>query len=373
MTGRPFCYRCMKPAVTCLCARVPRVDNRTRIWVLQHPRERRHPIGTVRLLALALARMRLDVTFLSGPRGALPEIEPGTAVLYPGADARPLESLSPEERPEQLIVLDGTWHHAHTLARDLGFLGGVPKVTLGAVDPSRYRIRREPRAECVSTVEAVVAALRVLEPETRGLDDLLGAFDAMIDDQLRFIEQRPGPRRAKRRRGVGARGVARVIAERWPDLLLAYAESAPGVGHRALVQVVAMRAATGEVFDQIVAGPPPSGQLHMGLSDRDLAQGASATELASAWRSFRKQRDIVLAWNQSTLDLLAAADLDHAGLCLKAIWANAFERAPGTLDAVVARANLSPVPAQVRGRSAVRLGQALAIAQALRARSGLGP
>ncbi|MBI3203465.1 MAG: DTW domain-containing protein [Myxococcales bacterium] len=368
MTGRPFCYRCMKPAVTCVCARLPRVDNQTRIWVLQHPRERRHPIGTVRLLALALERVRVDVTFLSGPRGPLPAIGPRAALLYPAPGARALESLSRDEQPDELIVLDGTWHHAHTLARDLGFLAVVPKVTLESIEPSRYRIRREPRGECVSTVEAVVAALRVLEPETRGLGDLLQAFDEMIDDQLGYIERRPGPRRAKRRRTDGARGVARVIADRWDDLLIAYAESAPGPGQRALVQLVGVRVASGETFDQIVAGPPPSGLFHMRLSEHDRATGASEAQLAAAWSAFRRPRDVVLAWNQSTLDLLAAASLDHGGLCLKALWANAFERGPGTLEAVVERARLTPRPAAVRGRSADRLGNAVCIAQALRAR-----
>ncbi|HHH10935.1 MAG TPA: DTW domain-containing protein, partial [Sorangium sp.] len=54
--ARPFCYRCHKPAVTCICARVKRVDNRTKIWLLQHPRERFHPIGTARIARLGLGR-----------------------------------------------------------------------------------------------------------------------------------------------------------------------------------------------------------------------------------------------------------------------------------------------------------------------------
>lgn len=368
--GRAYCYRCMKPRVTCICARVPRVDNRTSIWVLQHPRERHHPIGTARLLALGLADVRIDVTFLRGPRLAPPAVSKRTALLYPSADARELESLAPGERPTELIVLDGTWHHAHTLARDLPWLGSVPRVKLRASEPSRYRIRKEPRAECLSTVEAVVAALRVLEPDTQGLDALLAAFDSMIDDQAEFVSRRAGPRRAKRAQSGGARGLARAIMQRWDDLVLVYAETAPGPpGARALVQLAAERLGDRARFDQVVSGPVPAGLFHMKLAETDLESGVALDELRAAWRRFRRPRDLVLVWNQSTLDALRAGGLEQQGLSLKALWANAVERAPGTLESVVARAGLRARPIGVRGRAAERLGNAAAVAEALRRRA----
>lgn len=363
--GRAYCYACMKPEVTCVCARVPRVDNRTFVWLVQHPRERRHPIGTARLLELGLARFRLDVAFLRGPRLAPGALPPRTALLYPSPTARALDELTVAERPEHLVVLDGTWHHAHSLARDLEWLDELPRVKLGEVAPSRYRIRKEPRAECVSTIEAVVAALSVLEPETPGLDALLAAFDSMIDDQLAFVKRRAGPRRAKRRR-PGLRGMARALVERYDDLVIAYAETAPGSGgERALVQLAAVRARGGPPFDCVLRGPLPSGLVHMRLSPDDLEQGARSDELACAWRSFLGPRDLVVVWNQSTLDVLEASGLTERGLSLKAVWANAVERAPGTLDGVVARAGLWPERVPVRGRASERLGHALAVAEAL--------
>lgn len=374
LPGRAYCYACLKPRVTCVCARVPRIDNQTAIWLLQHPRERRHAIGTARLLALGLAKLRLDVIFLRGPRAALPRPSPRAALLYPSPDARALEELGPDERPDQLIVLDGTWHHAHALARELGWLEDLPRVTLRDTTPSRYRIRREPRAECLSTVEAVVAALAVLEPETAGLDRLLGAFDSMIDDQVEYVLRRAGPRRAKVRRASGARGVARAVTERWEDLTLVYAETAPGPpGARALVQLAALRPQSGERFDRIVRGPTPAGLFHMKLDEADLAGGDDLADVRAAWEDFRHPRALLLAWNQSTLDALGAAGLEGRGLSLKALWANAVERAPGALESVLARAGLRPVPVPVRGRAAERLGNALAVALALRERAGLAP
>jgi DTW domain-containing protein YfiP len=59
----------------------------------------------------------------------------------------------------------------------------LPHVSLTPSEPSRYRLRREPKQSYVATIEAVACALRLLEPETAGLDGLLRTFTAMIDRQ----------------------------------------------------------------------------------------------------------------------------------------------------------------------------------------------
>ena len=51
-------------------------------------------------------------------------------------------------------------------------------------------IRKEPRPNYVSTLEAVMLALQILEPETDRTGRLLAAFDAMIDTQIRCKERR---------------------------------------------------------------------------------------------------------------------------------------------------------------------------------------
>jgi len=189
---RATCYRCHKPEVTCICDQVPRVSNRTAIWLLQHVRERFHPIGTARIAELGLERYRCDVRYDAWAQAPV-DLGGRTGVLYPGPGARPLADLTRSERPRTLILLDGTWHQAHTLYRDTPWLHGLPCYRLEPTTSSRYRIRREPAADCLSTIEAVVEALRILEPQTEGLDGLLAAFDAMIDRQIRLARDRGGP------------------------------------------------------------------------------------------------------------------------------------------------------------------------------------
>jgi hypothetical protein len=182
--------------VTCVCGVIPQVVTRTGIIILQHPRERRHAVGTARIARLGLPRAEVSVAWFGRDRRptahlAVPE---GTQVLYPHPDARELTSLAPGERPSHLLVLDGTWGHAHVLRRANPWIAALPHVRLTPSRPSGYRIRREPRRECLSTIEAIVRALEVLEPETEGLDGLLDAFEAMIRVQEGFMRG-SGPQR----------------------------------------------------------------------------------------------------------------------------------------------------------------------------------
>jgi len=186
---RDHCWGCDKPRVTCVCEVVPRVVTRTGITILQHPRERRHAIGTARIARLGLPRARVEVAWFGRDRRTTRTltVPDGAAVLYPHPDARDLATLPPAERPRHLLVLDGTWRHAYVLRRDNPWIADLPHVSLTPPRPSRYRIRKEPRRECLSTIEAIVLALQAIEPDTPGLDGLLGAFDAMIREQEAYI------------------------------------------------------------------------------------------------------------------------------------------------------------------------------------------
>ncbi|HBQ11890.1 MAG TPA: DTW domain-containing protein, partial [Myxococcales bacterium] len=180
MDARPHCYACDKVASHCICARVDGVDNRTAITLVQHPRERRHPFGTARIARLGLSNFAMHVLEPDDPL----DVPRDAAVLFPDPGAPSLTELPPSRRPRHLVVIDGTWAHASQLRRNHPSLAPLSAVTLPPGPPSRYRIRREPSDEAISTIEAIVRALRVLEPETRGVDGLLDTFDAMIDDQL---------------------------------------------------------------------------------------------------------------------------------------------------------------------------------------------
>ena len=62
---RSVCARCRRPPVVCYCAVLPSLPARTRVLLLQHPRERHVAIGTARMAHLALpsSTLRMGVDF----------------------------------------------------------------------------------------------------------------------------------------------------------------------------------------------------------------------------------------------------------------------------------------------------------------------
>lgn len=186
---RPVCYRCFKPQVACVCASIERVANETGLIILQHPRERLHPLGTARIARLGFTRVRVEPCSQwmddTAPRVEVPA---RSALLYPSAGGRELSQVPPGERPRHLFILDGTWFHAKKIYDAHGWLQQLPHVHITPDAPSGYGgTRAEPKAQYVATVEAIIYALRVLEPQTRGLDGLLRSFAAMVDRQAAFI------------------------------------------------------------------------------------------------------------------------------------------------------------------------------------------
>lgn len=378
---RAVCYRCEKPEAMCLCARIPRVANRTQVLVLQHPRERRHHIGTARLARLGLDNVRVEIAWNAGlhehtPPAWLPE---DCALLYPSPDAQDLYALPEHARPKSLLVIDGTWHTARTLYRDKSWLQRVPHYRFSPVAPSRYRIRREPHRDFVSTIEAIVEALRVLEPETRGLDELLGAFDAMIDSQIEHIGRKTGTPRARKRRPELQRRIPHALIDSFERVVVAYAESSrQGLGTpRELVQVTAVALRTGAIFERMIypdTGIPNSVVLeHMRLAEHDFADAGDLARFRKDWAEFLREVDalpLLAAWNQSSLDLIGAAtgsEVSH--LSLKSAYRAVHGADARDLAAAIAKRGLSPEARPLRGRAALRLSNAVEIARYLHTRA----
>ncbi|MEZ6035944.1 MAG: DTW domain-containing protein [Planctomycetota bacterium] len=377
---RPRCLRCLRPEAMCYCATLPSVPTRTRIVVLQHPHERSHPFGTARLVGLCMPNASVHVPY-AGFTGTLEqrvEVAPDAAVLYPHPDAPDLAELPSDRHPSTLIAIDGTWAHAKRLYRENTWLHAMPHVRLSPNEPSRYRIRREPRADYVSTLEAIVEALRILEPETAGLDDLLRAFDRMIDRQVDHFTNNEHVVRRRRPRQKEQRALSPLLAD--PRLCVVYAEaSLPGddpddrdpTRPRDLLQWVAARLDGDEVFETLVrpatAMPGAHHLEHMGLDAAELAAAPSPDAARSAFAGFVGEGAPLAAWTGSTFDW-GDALLPHDGerTLLKTSYCNHAHRRAGFLEEIVAREGLDAPPVACRGRAAARLGNALAVARWLR-------
>ena len=178
--SRPQCPICQRPLSHCLCSLIPDLASRTQVLLLQHPSEAGHALNTARLVALGLKTAELRVGELFDD---LPDDGLENYLLFPGEGAVLLSTLASGSAPIRLIVPDGTWRKARKLLHLNPVIADLPRVALPEGLNSRYRVRKASQPGALSTIEAVVAALNILEGAGK-FDPLLRPFEAMIDAQI---------------------------------------------------------------------------------------------------------------------------------------------------------------------------------------------
>ena len=184
--SRAQCSRCMRPQTHCLCVLIPQLDSLTRVLLLQHPSEVSHALNTARLAALGLTHAQLRVGEVFDDLDQLIN-QPGyqARLLFPGEDTQVLTAyeLADKSLPLLLVVPDGTWRKVRKLLHLNPMLAQLPRVTLPQGAVSRYRLRKAPGPGALSTLEAIVQALEILEAPT-SFAPLLRPFEALIEGQI---------------------------------------------------------------------------------------------------------------------------------------------------------------------------------------------
>ena len=183
---RAACARCLRPQATCLCSLARPTAHRTEVLVLQHPQEQRQAKNSVALLRLSLANCevvvgeRFDADML---RTLLQRPGRDTRLLYPDVPAAPAPAAhaTDDGAPLRLVVIDATWRKSLRMLMEHPALAALPRLALAAPPPTRYRaIRAARRADQVSTLEATVHALALLEGPLFDAAPLLDAFDRFV-------------------------------------------------------------------------------------------------------------------------------------------------------------------------------------------------
>jgi len=327
--ARRTCYACFRPSVVCICAELRPVENRTRITIVQHPRERLHPLNTTRIAEGSLTNVRV----LRGNLARLTAMLEGGAIpadallLYPGPDAAALEALPADQRPREIVLLDGTWHHASTMLRDLPALANLRCVRFTPTAPSEYRIRKEPRVDYLSTIESIAHVLSLVEPETEGIESLRDSFRQLV---ARNVAARPTSRGERlRQRPRRAHAFPQELSLPPSQVALAYAEGAlvqtPKRRKQPLVAWL-LHPDSGARLRLVVrpAGPVrPRLLQELQLSPVELdREGIELRGAESELRAFLGDRTLA-AWNASTFAMLGELGAKPARqLLLKGAYCN---------------------------------------------------
>jgi DTW domain-containing protein YfiP len=218
---RATCARCLRPQATCLCALVRPTAHRTEVLVLQHPHEQRQAKNSVALLRLSLARCELLVGECFAPEALAACLQrPGrdTWLLYPDVPAAPSPPVPTQTAgaPLRLVVIDATWRKSLRMLLEHPALAALPRLSLDAPAPTRYRaIRAARRPDQVSTLEATVHALAMLEGPSFDGAPLLAAFGSFVADVAarQSAGTRPGAPELARQAPAGAQGLG-VVSQR---------------------------------------------------------------------------------------------------------------------------------------------------------------
>jgi DTW domain-containing protein len=195
------CPACSQEEDRCLCALVQPIATKTRVLILQHPQEPDEELGSARLAHLCLPNSTLRVGLswpnLKAASGA-EALAKKWVVLYLGsARARsatdsPLIFLDrkgapldvpriPLESLKGVVVLDGSWSQAKTLWWRNAWLLKLQRAVLVPRRPSLYqRLRREPRRDSLSTLEAVALSLSAIEKDPAIAESLLNVFGQFL-------------------------------------------------------------------------------------------------------------------------------------------------------------------------------------------------
>ncbi len=211
------CPQCMKSVSLCVCADIQPIDNRIALLILQHPQEQDKTLGTARLTALnfknATFKVGLSWPSLNKALGRPQHVKPADpkrwATLYlgsanpselaPGRDVVALDAKG-KAMPDQdaalagiegVIVLDGAWSQAKTLWWRNAWLLKCRRIALNPRHASLYgKLRREPRREGLSTLEATALLLARLENKPEIETTLTASFSRMLDKYKAANKQR---------------------------------------------------------------------------------------------------------------------------------------------------------------------------------------
>jgi DTW domain-containing protein YfiP len=197
-----FCPTCGKPDLLCVCADVEPVENRIAVLVLQHPQEQDKTLGSARLLTHILQRadFRIGLSWPSLAKALGRPADPKRwAVLhlgsiqtkdFPGDADIALFDAKGVALPDQsnalkglegVILFDGTWSQAKTLWWRNAWVLKARRIALRPMQPSLYgALRKEPRREGLSTIEAAGMVLARLEDNPEIESELRGAFSIML-------------------------------------------------------------------------------------------------------------------------------------------------------------------------------------------------
>ena len=211
--GRAFCWHCRQTQAGCYCKDLRAFDPHIEFVVLIHKIEARRRIATGRMSHLLLRHSHL----IEGDQYELHPVVNGLlrdsrffpVVLYPGAGSLDISNstaaehsnLVPAGKKLLVFVIDGTWATARRTMRLSPNLLQLPRICFSPTRESQFKVRQQPAAHCLSTLEAIHHTIELLgasqgfDVTSRVHDRMLASFTFMVEKQQGHVP--PGHRHSR--------------------------------------------------------------------------------------------------------------------------------------------------------------------------------
>ena len=191
----------MRPSSTCICKHISTVKTNTRFIILMHPKEykkEKNGTGNMTNLQLENSEIIVGVDFSNNERvnEILNDEKSSSFLLYPGKDSFNLSQRNGSEmeaflgNAANIFILDGTWPCARKMLKLSTNLQKLNRVSFDNSIESKFIIKQQPEALCLSTIESVYTVLNLLKKggvEQCNTADFLVPFEKMIAHQLDYI------------------------------------------------------------------------------------------------------------------------------------------------------------------------------------------
>ncbi|WP_396632064.1 tRNA-uridine aminocarboxypropyltransferase [Maribacter sp. R86514] len=197
---RVQCYKCMRPSSTCICKHISTIKTKTRFIILMHPKEykkEKNGTGCMTNLQLENSEIIVGVDFSNNERvNEILTAENNCFLLYPGKRSFNLSQRNGSEMKSFMgndayfFILDGTWPCARKMLKLSTNLQKLNRVSFDNSIASKFIIKQQPEALCLSTIESVYTVLNLLNMggvEQCDTTDFLLPFEKMIEHQLDYM------------------------------------------------------------------------------------------------------------------------------------------------------------------------------------------
>lgn len=204
---RSMCKVCCQPDFGCYCSQLQTFDPNINFVILIHPIEVKRRIATGRMSHLILKDSYLirgqEYNNNEQVNNLINDPEYHSVILYPGKNSKNLslmfnnekQNLFPKNKKLRIFLIDGTWATAKKMINRSKNLQTLPRICFSPAKASNFRVRKQPNANCYSTIEAIHHTIDLIGDScgfavnNREHDILLKVFDYMVEKQLTFVKE----------------------------------------------------------------------------------------------------------------------------------------------------------------------------------------